>query len=134
MQTINLKPSSLANAYKGTTANLLTWFTNLEDPQSQGILDYINPILKELESSTVIPKHCTLIAISTFENPESYAGHHTWVFQINNPDEVEDNDPLKEYLTNAFKTIFPFDPEASILAPNIYYEGNYFTITVPYTC
>lgn len=133
MQTINLNPSSLANANKNTIANPLTWFTNLEDPQPQGIIDYINPTLKQIET-TIIPEHCTLWAISTFENPESYSGHHTWVFQIDNPDEIEDNDPLREYLTNTLKQIFSFDPEASMIAPNVFYDGNYFTITVPYTC
>lgn len=131
MQTINLKPRSLAN--KNTIANPLTWFTNLEDPQPQGILDYINPILKQIET-TIISEHCTLWAISTFENPKSYSGHHTWVFQIDNPDEIEYNDPLREYLINTLNQIFSFDPEASMIAPNIFFDGNYFTITVPYTC
>lgn len=74
------------------------------------------------------------MAISTFENPESYAGNHSWVFQITNPDEIEDNDSLKEHIIKDLKQIFPFDPEASMIAPNIFFDGNYFTVIVPYTC
>lgn len=113
---------------------LITWFTNLDTREPQGMLDYVTPILNRMLDETLILKHCHLLAISTFENPESYAGNHSWVFQITNPDEIEDNDSLKEHITQDLKKIFPFDPEASMIAPNIFFDGNYFTVIVPYTC
>lgn len=113
---------------------LITWFTNLDTRKPQGMLDYVTPILNQMLDETIILKHCHLLAISTFENPESYAGNHSWVFQITNPDEIEDNDSLKEHIIKDLKKIFPFDPEASMIAPNIFFDGNYFTVIVPYTC
>ena len=113
---------------------LITWFTNLDTREPQGMLDYVTLILNQMLDETIILKHCHLLAISTFENPESYAGNHTWVFQITNPDEIEDNDSLREHITQDLKQIFPFDPQASMLAPNIFFDGNYFTVIVPYTC
>lgn len=133
MQTIILNPSLLANSYKATVANPLTWITNMEDPQQQGILDYLNPILKGLET-TSIPEHCVLESILTFESSDSYSGHHIWEFQINNPDEIEDDDSLKSYLMESFKKLFPNDPEASPIPTHINYVGSHFVITVPYTC
>lgn len=127
MKTINLNPSSLANAYKNTTINPLTWITNFEDPQTQGILDYINPIIQDLEHGP-IPEYCTLISLTTLDNEEQ--GTHIFAFQIDNPDDFKE----QEYLTGIFNQIFPLDPDACLIAPTISYTGSHFIITVPYTC
>ena len=133
MKTIILNPRLLANSYKATIANPLTWITNMEDPQQQGILDYLNPILKELEV-TPIPVYCVLESILTFESSDSYSGHHIWEFQIYNPNKIEDDDPLKSFLIESFEKLFPNDPEASLIPTQINYIGSHFVITVPYTC
>lgn len=128
MRTIILNPTAYA------FANQTTWFTNLDTRNPQGMLDYVTPIINKMLTETSIPHYCTLQAITTFENPETYSGNHTWLFQLNNPDDIDNDETLEDTLTNAFKQIFPFDPEASMIAPNIFFDGNYFTVIVPYTC
>ena len=95
----------------------------------QGILDFIKPILSEIQE-TPIPERLTLISLNTIDHEEQ--GFHLWAFTIKDPDTLTPEESLE--ISNQLHQVFPFDPEASLEMPLIHIWSTLVMVTVPFTC
>lgn len=108
-----------------------------QEPQPQeeyqlGMLEYITPHIEQIITKTNIPDYCQLISIDTMEH--DYEGTHIWTFALTS--DLMDYEPsLIDNITDSFKDIFTYDPEACPNhTPKISYMNGLFIILVPYTC
>lgn len=109
-----------------------------QEPQPQeeyqlGMLEYITPYIEEIITKTDIHDYCQLISIDTKE--QDYEGTHIWTFALTSDLLIDYEPSLIDNLTDSFKEIFTYDPEACPNhTPKIHYLNGLFIILVPFTC
>lgn len=103
------------------------------DQYQLGMLEYITPHLEQIITKTNIPDYCQLISIDTKE--QDYEGIHIWTFALKTSNLIDYEPSIIDDLTNSFKEIFTYDPEACPNhTPKISYMNGLFIILVPFTC
>lgn len=104
---------------------------SLEDYQ-QAMLEYTTPLIEQMLEQTIIPDRTTLISIDTKQNDDM--GFHIWTFALNNIEDFDEDETSEVTLTECFKDIFPYDPQACFgHAPQIRYCNGLFYILHPFT-
>lgn len=115
------------NTESELTNNALV-ISNAPNPSTQDYMGYIDCYLNPLQGTEFSKQGFHLISITSTENEEEGEGLHTLVFYSDNTLNTRQEQICSLELHKAF----PFDYEASLIAPTVTYTNNTYIVTHPY--